>query len=58
MDGHPTTIVEKLAKGECYQYLLNKELAEAMYRNAIVGLSTLSTEINGYQSINRYQTEV
>ena len=58
MEGHPATLIEKLAKGECFQYLLDKELAEAMYKNAITGLSTIGSELNGWQSLNRYQTEV
>lgn len=50
----PTTIMEKIAKGICFQEKLDMELAEAQYKNAIVGMSAISAELNGYQSIFRH----
>jgi len=46
--------MEKIAKGICYQEKLNMELAEAQYKNAIVGMSAIQAELNGFQSIYRH----
>lgn len=54
----PITLIEKVAKGICYQSKLNMEQAEAEYKNAIVGLSSIQAELNGFQSLNRYLEEV
>jgi hypothetical protein len=37
---------------------LEAELAETEYKNAVVGLNCLESEMNGYQSIQKYQTEI
>ena len=50
----PASIMEKIAKGICYQEKLNMELAEAQYKNAIVGMSAIQAELNGFQSIYRH----
>ena len=54
----PTTLIEKIAKGMCYQEKIDMEQSEAEYKNAIVGLSTIQAELNGFQSMNRYLQEV
>lgn len=48
------TIMEKIAKGICYQEKLDMELAEASYKNAIVGMAAIQAELNGYQSIFKH----
>jgi len=53
----PVTIIEKVAKGICYQEKLNAELAEAEYKNCIVAMRSIEVSINAYQSINRYLDE-
>ncbi len=53
----PTTIVEKLARGMCWQEKLEMEKCDAEYRNAIAGLACIQAELNGYQSINRFLSE-
>ena len=50
----PASIMEKIAKGICFQEKLNMELAEAQYKNAIVGMSAIQAELNGYQSIYKH----
>jgi hypothetical protein len=50
----PVTIIEKIAKGICYKYLIKKDLAESQYRNAVIGMDSIKAEMNGYQSINRF----
>ncbi|MFQ5786727.1 MAG: hypothetical protein ACE5H1_01975 [Thermodesulfobacteriota bacterium] len=53
----PTTILEKIAKGICWQKSLNKDKTESAYKNLIKGIDILESQLNGYQSINRYQSE-
>lgn len=50
----PASIMEKIARGICFQEKLNMELSEAQYKNAIVGMSAIQAELNGYQSIFRH----
>ena len=57
-ENHPATLVEKLAKGECYAHAIEKTLADEMYKNAIVGLQTIMSEMNALQSILKYSEEV
>uniref|UniRef100_A0A6M3IR31 Uncharacterized protein n=1 Tax=viral metagenome TaxID=1070528 RepID=A0A6M3IR31_9ZZZZ len=62
LDGHVvknplTTVTERIARGICFQEKIDMELAEAKYKNAIVGMSAISSELNGYQSIFRHLEE-
>jgi hypothetical protein len=54
----PATILEKVAKSMVWSDKLEVELAETKYKNAVVGLNCLESEMNGYQSIQKYQTEI
>lgn len=54
----PATIMEKIARGICWQAKLNMELADSMYRNVIVTLNSIQAILNAYQSINRHQSEI
>lgn len=53
----PATIIERIARGVCYKEKLEAELSEAVYKNAVVGLSSLQAELNGYQTLFRYLDE-
>ena len=53
----PTTIIEKVARGICWEEKIETDLAESEYRLALVGISSLETEIQGYQSIFKYMDE-
>lgn len=53
----PATLIEKIARGICWQEKLEMEKCEAEYRNAIAGLSCIQAELNGFQSINRFLEE-
>jgi len=53
----PVTVIEKIARGICFQEKLDMELADAEYKNAVAGLDAIKAELNGFQSINRYQSE-
>jgi len=50
----PASVMEKIAKGICFNEKLAQELAEAQYKNAIVGMGAIEAELNGYQSIFRH----
>ena len=54
IDNLPATLIEKTARGLIYSEKLEMELAEAEYKAAIVGMSAIQAELNGYQSINRF----
>ena len=48
------SIMEKLAKGICYQERLDMDVAEANYKSQVQKLDCVKAELNGYQSINRH----
>ena len=54
IDNLPATLIEKTARGLVYTEKLEMELAEAEYKSAIVGMNAIESELNGYQSVNRF----
>ncbi len=50
----PATLIEKVARGDCYKERNALELADVMYKIQIVKLTTVQAELNGYQSIYRH----
>ena len=50
----PTTIIEKIAKGICYESKLKMELADGAYKSLITNIETVKAELNGLQSINKH----
>ena len=50
----PATVTEKIARGICWQLALEKDKQEALYKNAIKNLDCIQSELNGFQSINRF----
>lgn len=50
----PATIIEKIARGICWESKLRADQAEALYKVAITKLETVQSELNGYQSIYRF----
>lgn len=55
---HPTTILEKIARGECAELKLAMDLAESRYKNALKIIDLTESQLNGFQSINRYLSEI
>ena len=53
-DGTPTTIVEKLAKGDCADLLYMKILAEGQLKACYSNIDRIKAQLNGYQSINKH----
>jgi translation elongation factor P/translation initiation factor 5A len=54
----PTTILEKIARGLCYQEKMNADLAETNYRSIIIKIQAIESELNAYQSLYKTQIEV
>lgn len=54
----PATITEKIAKGLVYESRMDMELAENAYKAIISRIDSVKTQLNGYQSINRYLAEL
>ena len=57
-EGTPSTIVEKIAKGNCYKQRYDLELAEGLYKSLISNMNCVQAELNGLQSINRHLSEI
>lgn len=54
----PASIMEKIAKGACWQKRLEMETADALYKANVSNLETLRSELSGWQSIFKYLEEV
>ena len=50
----PATVLEKVAKGIVWQVGMNRDVAEARYKNAIANIEAVKAELNGWQSIYRH----
>lgn len=48
------SLIDKIAKGICYEYLLEAELADNMYKAITTKLNVIMAQLNGYQSIFRH----
>jgi len=48
------TIIEKIAKGICWQEKLNMEKEETLYKSLIVSIDCLQAELCALQSLNRH----
>ena len=57
-NGTPTTIIEKIAKGDCWEARYKLELSEGMYKSLISNMNCVQAELNGLQSINRHLSEI
>ena len=53
----PITVTEKIARGVCWQECLEKEKSDGLYKACVTNISALTSQLNGYQSINRYLAE-
>lgn len=56
--GLPVSVMEKIAKGMCWQERLVMEEAIAGYSVAVSGMRSLEVELQGYQSIYRHLSEI
>jgi len=51
------SLIEKLAKGICYNARLRLEKAEGLYRATQTNMRALEAELNGLQTLNRTLSE-
>ncbi len=54
----PATILEKIARGICFQEKLNADLADTTYKCTIVKIQTIQAELCAYQSLFKSQIEL
>ena len=50
----PATIIEKIARGICYNEKMESDKAEAFYKSAIVNLEATMSQMNALQSLSKY----
>lgn len=53
----PATIMDKVARGICWQEKLNMDLAEGEYKSLITGIEMIQSQLMGWQSINKFLSE-
>jgi len=49
-----STLSETIARGICWEYKLNEQETEGLYKSAITTLDALKAQLNGYQSIYKH----
>jgi hypothetical protein len=54
----PVSIMERIAKGICWQEALTMDTAEGKLKAIDSAIKTTMAQLNGFQSINRYLAEV
>ena len=54
----PVTILERIAKGICYNEALTMDTAEGKLKAIDSAIRITMAQLNGFQSINRYLAEV
>ena len=53
----PVSLIEKTAKGMCYNEQLEANKADMGYKSLVIYIQTVSAEMNALQSINRHLSE-
>lgn len=54
----PTTIIEKIARGICWQKKLEMEKSEMIYKSLLQKVDICKAQLMGLQSINKYLSEM
>ena len=57
LDDLPANLLEKIAKGICYQARLDMDIGKNSYKSLITAIETTRSILNGWQSVNRYLSE-
>lgn len=52
------SLMDKLAKGVIWKEKMEMDLSESLYKNCIKKIDITEAQLNGFQSINRYLSEV
>ena len=50
----PASVLEKIAKGICWESQLNMEQSEISYKNCLTGIQIIQTKITALQSMNKF----
>ena len=56
--GESVSVIDRLARGECWREKLEADKAESYSRNAVKGLEAYEAILNGWQSIFRHLEKV
>ena len=54
----PNALIEKIARGICWESKMYATYAEAEYKGLITQIDGIKAELNGLQSINKYYAEL
>ena len=54
----PATLIEKIARGICFQEKMCADIADTTYKSTIVKINTIESELSAYQSLYKSQIEV
>jgi len=54
----PVSVIDRIAKGICWEKSLERDRAESSYSNLLRGIDAVKTQINALQSLNKFQHEV
>jgi hypothetical protein len=57
-DGLPVTLVADMARGNCAELKLQRDMSENLYKSAIESMRALQTQLSGLQSVSRYQSDI
>lgn|SRR3990167_5449732 len=53
----PVSVMERVARGLCWEKAIERDKQEALYKNLIKSLDCIQAELNGFQSINRFLSD-
>ena len=53
-EGEPVSIIDKLARGKCHHFLLDKLVAEGKVKACNANINAIESRISAYQSINKH----
>jgi len=63
LDGHriqspPASVMDKLARGMCWQERMKADEADGAYKSAVTNLDAVMAQLNAFQSLFRYQDKI
>ena len=58
VENPPVSIMEKIAKGICWEEQLKMDIAEFEHKNQIELMDKAKSQLNGYQSINKFLADI
>jgi len=53
VEAPPVSIMDKVAKGLCWEGKLKMDMSETMYKNLLVKIEIVKAQLNAFQSIQR-----